>query len=165
MTLQAQQTALLNWKGTLGSSPALISWQQRVHPCNWTGIMCNHESVAVTGISLSSAGLDGNLDGLSFSALPFLDYIDLSFNYLHGEIPAGISSLALLSYLDFTSNRMSGNIPYNIGNLQSLTALGLSMNNLTGQIPVSLVNLTKLTQLGPCLDCKFFHSLSITSNL
>jgi len=65
MTLQVQQTALLNWKGTLGSSPALISWQQQVHPCNWTGIMCNHQSVAVTGISLSSAGLDGNLDGLT----------------------------------------------------------------------------------------------------
>ncbi|KAL6635387.1 hypothetical protein ACP70R_028058 [Stipagrostis hirtigluma subsp. patula] len=174
LSLQAQQAALLNWKYTLGSSPALSSWQQQLHPCNWTGIICDPQHMVVTGISLPNESLDGNLDALNFSALPFLNHIDLSYNNImaksletsalwqishilispamdcqerYRQVPASLGNLTKLKHLDFTSNNLSGKIPYSIGNLQSLAVLGLSLNNLTGQFPASLGNLTKLTYL------------------
>jgi Leucine-rich repeat (LRR) protein len=86
---------------------------------------------AVTNISLPSAGIiHGRLDGLNFSALPFLAYIDLSSNGLHETSPGGISSLSALFYLNLSNNNLTGQAPYEMGGLQSLTLLALYSNNL-----------------------------------
>jgi hypothetical protein len=103
--------------------------------------------LAVTKISLPNAGLDGYLGELNFSALPFLTYIDLTYNSLHGKIPLSITSLPALSYLDFSFNWLHGSIPSEFGNMASLSQLGLRCNNLTGHIPASLGNLTTLVTL------------------
>ncbi|KAG0542162.1 hypothetical protein BDA96_02G079400 [Sorghum bicolor] len=101
--------------------------------------------LAVTEISLPNAGLDGYLGELNFSALPFLTYIDLTCNSLHGEIPLAITSLPeLISYLDLGANWLNRSIPSEFGNMTRLSHLGFFMNNLTGRIPASLGNLTTL---------------------
>jgi Leucine-rich repeat (LRR) protein len=159
MHLQLQQAALLQWKSTLRNPPPELdsSWRTGTSPCssNWTGVACGivHHGrrraplMAVTGISLPSFGLDGRLGELNFSALPFLTFMDLSFNSLHGEIPLAITSLPMLSYLDLTDNWLHGSIPSEFGSMRRLTQLGFSGNNLTGRIPASLGNLTTLTDL------------------
>lgn len=148
--LRSQREALLEWKSTLQTSPALDSWRPATSPCssNWTGIMCSvvhHGHLApqvVTEISLPNAAIDGQLGNLNFSALPFLTYIDFSYNSLRGKIPLAITSLPVLSYLDLTGNWLHGQIPSEFGNMARLTQLGLMANNLTGHIPASLGNLT-----------------------
>ncbi|KAF8711555.1 hypothetical protein HU200_029000 [Digitaria exilis] len=153
--VQSQLAALLKWKSTLRSSPSLDSWRQGTSPCssNWTGIDCGtvrhgrNTPQVVIGIYLPNAGLDGRLGELNFSALPFLQYIVLSYNRLHGEIPRAIASLPMLSSLILTGNWLHGQIPPELGDMPSLTQLGLSLNNLTGHIPASLGNLSSLVDL------------------
>ncbi|CAN6213537.1 unnamed protein product [Urochloa humidicola] len=151
VSLRSQQAALLQWKSTIVSPPALASWKHQTSPCNWTGLECgivhhgHHRPLAVTSISLPHDGINGRLSELNFSALPFLTYLDLRYNSIHGEIPPAITSLYALSYLDLTGNLLHGPIPSDIGNLKRLNQyLGLSFNNLTGHIPASFGNLTML---------------------
>ncbi|VAH00208.1 unnamed protein product [Triticum turgidum subsp. durum] len=100
ISLRSQHTALLQWKATLASPPLqMSSWQENTSPCNWTGIMCaavrhgRRMPWVVTNISLPDAGIHGQLGELNFSALPFLTYIDLQNNTLHGALPPSINSL------------------------------------------------------------------------
>ncbi|RCV10080.1 hypothetical protein SETIT_2G083100v2 [Setaria italica] len=152
VSLRSQEEALFQWKSTLRSSVALDSWRQGMSPCssNWTGIACstvhrgNRKSLVVTRISLPNSSINGQIGELNFSALPFLTYIDLSFNSLHGEIPLSVTSLNALSYLDLSVNSLTGQIPENLGNLTRLSMLFLSSNHLSGFIPYSVGNLINL---------------------
>uniref|UniRef100_A0A0E0E946 non-specific serine/threonine protein kinase n=1 Tax=Oryza meridionalis TaxID=40149 RepID=A0A0E0E946_9ORYZ len=144
--------ALLQWKSSLrrsSSVPVLNSWQNHTTPCNWTGIECSRNApLVVTTISLPNSSVSGRLGELNFSALPFLNYIDLSSNSLIGEILPSIGTLFALSYLDLTDNMLHGRIPSEIGDMRSLSQyLGLSLNNLTVHIPPSLGNLTMLMDI------------------
>ncbi|CAL5079253.1 unnamed protein product [Urochloa decumbens] len=154
--LGSQTAALLRWKSTMqSSSPVLDSWRQGSTPCNsnWTGVNCgvmhrgHRPAMAVTEISLPNAGIGGRLGELNFSAIPFLTYLDLSYNSLHGEIPLTIASLPVLSYIDLSGNWLHGKIPSEMGNMERLTQLVLYSNNLTGHVPASFGNLTKLVFL------------------
>ena len=73
--------------------------------------------------------------------------MDLSLNYLTGEIPDGITSLNGLLNLNFSFNQLSGKIPGKIGAMKSLESLDLSRNNFSGEIPTSLSDLTYLSSL------------------
>ncbi|XP_037473929.1 MDIS1-interacting receptor like kinase 2-like [Triticum dicoccoides] len=154
ISMRSQRMALLHWKATLARPPLQMnSWQENTSPCNWTGIMCTavrhgrRTPWVVTNISLPDAGIHGHLGELNFSALPFLAYIDLMNNSLHGALPASINTLSALSVLNLGNNQLTGKIPYEIAGLQSLRVLQLTSNRLTGHIPTSLGNLTMLTHL------------------
>ncbi|XP_072964096.1 receptor-like protein EIX1 [Typha angustifolia] len=73
--------------------------------------------------------------------------LDLSSNYLTGEIPKEIGALARLINLNLSRNQLIGNIPETIGGLLSLESLDLSNNELSGQIPSNLSALTSLVYL------------------
>ncbi|XBH59732.1 hypothetical protein VPH35_114424 [Triticum aestivum] len=73
--------------------------------------------------------------------------MDLSLNYLTGEIPYGLTSLKGLLNLNFSWNQLSGKIPRKIGDMKSLESLDLSRNKLSGEIPTSLLDLTYLSSL------------------
>nr|AAU90332.2 Receptor kinase-like protein, putative [Solanum demissum] len=84
------------------------------------------------------------------SRLSRLQNLNLSLNYLTGEIPVNLSHCVKLKSLVLEHNTLVGNnnqaglFPGSIGNLTSLEELYLSYNNLEGQVPASLARLTKL---------------------
>ncbi|CAL9016513.1 unnamed protein product [Prunus brigantina] len=73
--------------------------------------------------------------------------IDLSSNFLEGEIPQEIGSLILLGTLNLSRNHLTGKIPSEVGNMRRLETLDLSNNRLSGQIPQTLASLTSLAHL------------------
>nr|TKW09538.1 hypothetical protein SEVIR_6G108700v2 [Setaria viridis] len=73
--------------------------------------------------------------------------IDLSSNYLSGEIPLELSNLQGLRFLNFSRNHLSSSIPKDIGNLKILESLDLSWNELSGSIPSSISKLMSLNSL------------------
>ncbi|KAJ3694389.1 hypothetical protein LUZ60_009869 [Juncus effusus] len=97
----------------------------------------------IASMVLSVKGLE-----LEYSTtLTFLKSIDLSGNYLTGEIPQTITSLLGLINLNLSNNNLKGTIPVEIGKMQPLESLDLRMNELSGIIPQSLANLDFLSSL------------------
>ncbi|KAK6270139.1 hypothetical protein POUND7_007244 [Theobroma cacao] len=103
--------------------------------------------------------------------LPYLQHIDLSYNYnltgylpksnlsnalqlldlsscrFKGSIPASFGNLTQLIFLDFSQNDFGGQVPDVFGNLNKLTFLSFSSCNFSGQLPTTMFNLTQLTHL------------------
>jgi len=73
--------------------------------------------------------------------------MDLSSNFLTGEIPTGLSNLQGLKLLNLSRNHLSSSIPKDIGDLKFLESLDISWNQLTGTIPLSISNLMSLSSL------------------
>ena len=79
--------------------------------------------------------------------MPVHSIIDLSKNYLFGEIPETITQLIHLGALNLSWNQLTGNIPNDIGSLTDLENLDLSHNNLSGAIPPTMASMTFLSHL------------------
>ncbi|TQD96224.1 hypothetical protein C1H46_018133 [Malus baccata] len=79
--------------------------------------------------------------------LGFVKGMDLSCNFMYGEIPEELTGLLALQSLNLSNNRFSGRIPSKIGNMAQLESLDFSMNQLDGEIPPSMNNLTFLSHL------------------
>ncbi|KAL2894857.1 Receptor protein-tyrosine kinase CEPR1 [Bienertia sinuspersici] len=73
--------------------------------------------------------------------------LELSGNYLRGQIPPELARLKNLKSLMLYYNDLSGTIPEDLGNLTELTDLDMSVNKLTGRIPESICRLPKLRGL------------------
>lgn len=74
-----------------------------------------------------------------------LEYLDVGYNRLGGELPASIANLSTtLTSLFLGQNLISGTIPHDIGNLVSLQELSLETNMLSGELPVSFGKLLNL---------------------
>ncbi|XP_058099948.1 leucine-rich repeat receptor-like protein kinase PXC1 [Magnolia sinica] len=124
----------------------------------WYGISC--EQSRVTGISLESLGLIGqvNVDALvnlsqliflsfrnnsisgslmDFSTAKLLTHVDLSINMFDGPISPSLVGLDRLVSLQLQNNSLSGKIPP-FGQ-QSLREFNVSNNNLFGEIPLTPV--------------------------
>ncbi|KAM0855230.1 hypothetical protein ACQ4PT_049933 [Festuca glaucescens] len=89
MVRAGDEAVLLAFKAQLsdGASPTLSSWNDRAHFCSWEGVMCSHlRPVWVVELRLNSSGLTGELSP-ALGNLTFLQTLDLSFNWLNGEIP------------------------------------------------------------------------------
>uniref|UniRef100_A0A6N2MW79 GDPGP1-like N-terminal domain-containing protein n=1 Tax=Salix viminalis TaxID=40686 RepID=A0A6N2MW79_SALVM len=72
--------------------------------------------------------------------------IDLSDNLLHGEIPRGLFGLQGLEYLNLSYNSLDGQVP-SLEKMQRLRALDLSHNSLSGQTPGNISRLKELVLL------------------
>ncbi|KAH7669502.1 Non-specific serine/threonine protein kinase protein, partial [Dioscorea alata] len=79
--------------------------------------------------------------------LQFVAIIDLSSNWLSGEIPEELGNLHGIQNLNLSGNRLAGQIPEFISGLKSLESLDLSRNELVGEIPSSIAALTSLSHL------------------
>lgn len=71
--------------------------------------------------------------------------LDLSNNFLRGQIWPEFGNLKKLHVLDLKYNNLSGSIPATLSGMTSLEALDLSYNSLSGKIPSSLVRLCFLS--------------------
>ncbi|KAF8118648.1 hypothetical protein N665_0003s0023 [Sinapis alba] len=77
-----------------------------------------------------------------------LEYLDVGYNRLGGELPASIANLSTkLTILSLGENLISGTLPHDIGNLINLEKLSLETNRLTGELPISFGKLLKLQVL------------------
>ncbi|XP_024027554.1 receptor-like protein EIX1 [Morus notabilis] len=79
--------------------------------------------------------------------LELMRSIDISSNYLSGEIPDNITSLRALHNLNLSRNSLRGSIPVNFGQLNMLESLDLSRNQLSGTILASFSSLNFLSHL------------------
>ncbi|KAI4353873.1 hypothetical protein L6164_002795 [Bauhinia variegata] len=61
--------------------------------------------------------------------------MNLSHNYLSGQIPATFSNLKNIESLDLSFNRLTGEIPPQLTELTFLEVFSLAYNNLSGRTP------------------------------
>ncbi|KAL2455590.1 putative leucine-rich repeat receptor-like serine/threonine-protein kinase [Forsythia ovata] len=131
---------------------------------------CSYESNTichVVSISLKAQSLPGSVPR-EMVRLPYLQFIDLSRNYLNGTIPpewgtmeqlvnisllgnritgpipGELSNISTLENLVLEYNQLSGNISLQFGNFSSIKRILLTSNNLTGELPATLAKLTTL---------------------
>ncbi|KAJ1296025.1 hypothetical protein BS78_01G267200 [Paspalum vaginatum] len=76
-----------------------------------------------------------------------LEYLDLSYNALTGDIPEEFGDMAVLQVLDLARNNLTGEIPASLGRLRNLGVFDVSHNALSGGIPDSFSNLSFLVQI------------------
>ncbi|GMY37735.1 probable LRR receptor-like serine/threonine-protein kinase At1g07650 [Fagus crenata] len=151
--------------GEIAAQVGKKGWNFKIDPCinesSWAtpksssrplynnSLICNcsypHGACHVVQLFLKGQDLAGVLPP-ALAKLPYLKTIDLTRNYLSGNIPREWASTKL-EYLSIESNLFSGMVPIELGKLVNLENLILSSNNLTGVFPVALTNLTKLTEL------------------
>ncbi|KAJ9135979.1 hypothetical protein P3X46_033097 [Hevea brasiliensis] len=131
--------------------------------CDYTGL---DEFCHVFHIILREQDFDGVLP-TSITKLPFLKGLDLTRNYLSGnippewvstkleiltisvnrltgQIPSYLGEITSLKHLNLGNNLFCGPVPVELGKLVDLENLNLNANNLTGSLPRDLTNITNL---------------------
>ncbi|OMO88221.1 hypothetical protein COLO4_20365 [Corchorus olitorius] len=159
--IENERKALLELKTTLNDPSGLLSSWVGKNCCNWTGISCSDETGNVVKLDLKNFNLcslctplnqsqQGGTLNLSFLNLPYLSYLDISWNNFQGiHIPKFIGSLKNLQYLDLSENNFIGKVPPSLGNLSNLEYLDLShSSNLWASDLNWLSGLTSIKYLG-----------------
>ena len=82
-----------------------------------------------------------NIDGIK---VPWVRYMELTFNNLSGKLPENIQCLGPIRYLQLYGNNIEGELPGNLGNDYSLHSMHLFNNKLTGIIPETIGELPYL---------------------
>ncbi|KAB1212573.1 Tyrosine-sulfated glycopeptide receptor 1 [Morella rubra] len=115
------------------TSPPL-NWSS-IDCCNWEGIACDPRGY-VTHISLPSKSLTGNIFPF-LGNLTHLSYLNLSHNLLSNTLPTGLfSSLNQLTVLDLSSNYLVGDLWFQFsseGLPASIQVLDISSNYFNGR--------------------------------
>ncbi|KAL0692776.1 hypothetical protein Bca4012_059956 [Brassica carinata] len=125
------------------------------------------EATSLQNLSLTSCNVTGKIpDFFSSQTLPSLTRLELSQNFLSGELPASLGASSLqklylnaqklngsvsvlrnmtsLVEVDLQGNAFSGPIP-DLSGLHSLSKFNVRENQLTGLVPPSLTSLKSLT--------------------
>ena len=104
---------------------------------------------SLTNLQLIYCNLTGSIPKIAKGNLCKLRTLDLTGNYLSGEITEFFQALSECSnssleelYLGY--NQLIGNIPHTLGNLKRLRVLQLYSNAVSGSIPSSIQNLSRL---------------------
>uniref|UniRef100_A0A7N0U979 non-specific serine/threonine protein kinase n=1 Tax=Kalanchoe fedtschenkoi TaxID=63787 RepID=A0A7N0U979_KALFE len=107
-------------------------------------------------LSLRNCRLSGQIPDLSLFSR--LQYLDLSFNKLTGQVPSSLQDLASLSYIYLGNNGLSGTLPPNITKHQ-LVALDASFNpSLSGDLPLNYAKAgLSLNFAGTSIDSNGLH--------
>ncbi|KAL4606184.1 hypothetical protein ACB092_09G084100 [Castanea dentata] len=98
-------------------------------------------------LSISSNNLTGTIPKQVIGISSLSISLDMSHNFLIGELPFEVGNLIHLSKLDLSNNRLSGKIPTTLKTCLSLEALYLEGNSFEGEIPQSLEMLRGLEQI------------------
>ncbi|KAI5057097.1 hypothetical protein GOP47_0027112 [Adiantum capillus-veneris] len=137
-------------------------------PSSFCGVSCVGD--AVVALDLSGQGLQGSIPPNSITMLHSLTSLNLSNNFLSGELPNDLGNLSNLEALDLSHNQFTGSIPISISALQSLLHLNVSSNRLRGSLPSEFSSLTTLrsldlhdNQLSGVLDAALLGLSSLTT--
>ncbi|KAJ7973618.1 Leucine-rich repeat receptor-like protein [Quillaja saponaria] len=120
-------------------------------PYNKKHIADKEPLVAARDMEIKFSVADGNESTLTY-ILSSTVGIDLSNNLLRGEIPEGLFGLAGLEYLNLSYNFLDGQVP-GLQKMHSLRALDLSHNSFSGHIPGNISNLQNLALLNLSYNC------------
>ncbi|KAL2538741.1 LRR receptor-like serine/threonine-protein kinase GSO2 [Forsythia ovata] len=111
-----------------------------------------HNKSKLQTLQLTDNFLNGNIPQ-EIRNLSTLEYLYLGSNMLTGSIPFGIFNMSSLRELHLTNNSLSGWLPNDIcDGIPELTILSLSYNQLSGQIPSNIYN------------CRYLEVLSLSYN-
>ncbi|KAH6833081.1 hypothetical protein C2S53_005029, partial [Perilla frutescens var. hirtella] len=170
-SITSDKEALISFKSQVFSdSNPLSTWDEKISPCNWTGVSCDELGNHVVSLHLSGLRLTGsisphlgNLSSLTSLELqnnqlsgPLPDHLgnlirlrtlNLSFNSLGGVIPSNLSRCKDLRQLDLMQNQISGKVPPEIWHFAELQTLNLARNQLAGDFPSSIANISSLVDL------------------
>ncbi|KAI3806930.1 hypothetical protein L1987_22848 [Smallanthus sonchifolius] len=147
-SLQTDKDSLLEFKKGIQIDPqsVLSNWNETTEVCSFNGIHCSKGN-RVRKIEFIGTGLVGLFSPV-ISNLTALRTINLTENWLHGNIPYEISSLRHLESLLLDFNNLDGPIPESLSSLSNLTLLVLGSNRLHSEIPPSIFsNCTLLMNL------------------
>ncbi|KAJ9560738.1 hypothetical protein OSB04_005898 [Centaurea solstitialis] len=145
----------INWVSpTIGSFENIVDCSQNINNCN------------IINISLKGQNLQGTLppELVNLRYLQnlyityFLHFLDLSRNFLSGNIPPEWGSMEKIQNISLLGNRLTGSIPKEIGNITTLTVFIIEDNLLSGRIPEELGNLSSIEKL-------FLNSNNFTGEL
>ncbi|XP_023742117.1 receptor-like protein EIX2 [Lactuca sativa] len=110
---------------------------------NFYGPMSNVSST-VASLDLSRNKFSGGISFICQIVGGFLEFLDLSGNFLSGPLPNCLWHFKRLVVLKLEDNNLSGRLPPSIGYLRELEVLDLYKNNFSGELPLSLKNCTSL---------------------
>ena len=82
--------------------------------------------------------------GIETNGQDQVSVLDLSYNFVSGELPPEILGLSALTRLSVHWNPVAGQIPEDIGRLSELTELEMSRTQMTGSIPSGIGELARL---------------------
>ncbi|WVZ71963.1 hypothetical protein U9M48_020490 [Paspalum notatum var. saurae] len=94
-------------------------------------------------VDLSNNFLEGEVPPC-LGALEDMKFIALRNNSFSGDFPSFVQNCTTMFFLDLSWNKFSGSLPMWIGKLVSLRILRLSHNNFSGNIPENITNLACL---------------------
>ncbi|OMP04473.1 hypothetical protein COLO4_09597 [Corchorus olitorius] len=117
------------------------------------GNLCNLRSLSLSSVKLSQ-NISDILQMLSLGCISHgLEYLDLSFSNLFGQLTDHLGYFKNLRQLYLSQNSIVGSIPESLGELPMLRVIDVSYNNLTGSnLPethsANLTNLRSLRDIG-----------------
>lgn len=101
--------------------------------CNWYGVTCDSDSGNVTGLSLSSNELAGDVsEATELIEVSTLKELDLSNNRLSGSVPLVLGMMTHLETLDLSGNELSSFSDGWGSGASSLRHLSLQNNRISG---------------------------------
>jgi Leucine-rich repeat (LRR) protein len=134
---EQEKSSLLQFLAGLSRDGGLaLSWQNGTDCCTWEGVACGADG-AVTGIALTSKGLEGRISA-SLGELTSLLRLNLSHNLLSGGLPLELLSSNSITVLDVSFNHLNGDLrglPSSSTPGRPLQVLNISSNLFTGQFP------------------------------
>ncbi|MBA0704488.1 hypothetical protein Golax_016742 [Gossypium laxum] len=145
---RTQAEALLQWKSSLSfSPPSLDSWSfsNLNNLCNWTFIICDGATGAVSQTDLSYGNLSGSIACFIFTPFANLTLFNLNSNNIDGSVPIAIGTLSNLSLFN---NSLNGTIPFQVSNLQKLRYLDLGFNYFVDPDSFDFLGIPLLIHLG-----------------
>ncbi|KAK1435214.1 hypothetical protein QVD17_00975 [Tagetes erecta] len=104
-------------------------------------------SSAVTLLNLSGNKFSGGISFLCRIVDGFLEFLDLSNNFLTGQVPDCLWNFRELKVLNLGHNNLFGKLPASVESLIKLEVLYLYKNEFSGELPLSLKNCTTLNFL------------------
>ncbi|XP_023742051.1 receptor-like protein EIX2 [Lactuca sativa] len=113
---------------------------------NFYGPITNVSST-VALLNLSRNKFCGGISLLCQVVHGFLVFLDLSHNFLSGQLPDCLWHFNELIVLNLEHNNLFGRLPTSVGSLIKLEALDLYKNNFSEELPLSLSNCTSLNSL------------------
>lgn len=109
-------------------------------------------STTLTSLNLSGNNFVGSIpfqgshesELLVLPSYLLLESLDLSHNFLTGNLPSDIGNMGRLKLLNLAKNSLSGELPNEISKLSDLEYLDLSSNNFRGEIPDKIPSSVKV---------------------